>query len=76
MMSTSKLREPASRSARREHTMGYYIYEDKDGYWRWYLLGPGHRRIAVSPDGYLDRQDCRNVITLVKGSADTPVHEV
>ena len=56
--------------------MGYYIYEDKDGYWRWYLLGPGHRRIAVSPDGYLDRQDCRNVITLVKGSADTPVHEV
>ncbi|HYW12588.1 MAG TPA: DUF1508 domain-containing protein [Longimicrobium sp.] len=74
-MSTSKLREPASRSGRREHTMGYYIYQDNEGYWRWYLLGPNHRRIAISPEGYLNKQDCRDVIAIIKGSADTPVHE-
>jgi uncharacterized protein YegP (UPF0339 family) len=75
-MSRSKLREPASHATRREPAMGYYIYEDKEGYWRWYLLGTNHRRIAVSAGGYLDKQDCRDGIALVKGSADTPVYEV
>lgn len=56
--------------------MEYYIHEDKDGYWRWYLLGPDHRRIAESREGYLEKQDCRDKIALVKGSADAPIYEV
>lgn len=56
--------------------MGYYIYLDPQEYWRWYLLGPGHRRIAESSQGYDDKQDCRDAIALVKGSADVKVHEV
>lgn len=73
-MSTRELREPASRSARREHTMGYYIYEDEHGYWRWYLLGPNHQRIAQSPIGLHDEQECRDAIALVKESANTPIY--
>ena len=56
--------------------MGYYIYQDREEYWRWYLLGPDHHRIAVSPTGYLDKQGCRDAIALVKASAGIPVHEV
>ena len=56
--------------------MGYYIYLDPQGYWRWYLLGPGHRRIANSAEGFHDKQDCHDEIALVKASADTPVYEV
>jgi uncharacterized protein YegP (UPF0339 family) len=56
--------------------MAYYIYLDPQGYWRWYLLGPSHRRIANSAQGFHDKQDCHDEIALVKGSADTPVYEV
>jgi uncharacterized protein YegP (UPF0339 family) len=56
--------------------MAYYIYEDRQGYWRWYLLGANHRRIADSGEGYHNKQDCRDAIALVKGSATAPVYEV
>ncbi len=56
--------------------MGYYIHQDQQGYWRWYLLGMNHRRIANSAEGYLDKQDCHDAIALVKESADVPVYEV
>lgn len=56
--------------------MGYYIYQDPQGYWRWYLLSANHRRIANSGEGYHEKQDCRDAIALVKASASVPVHEV
>ena len=56
--------------------MGYYIYQDAQEYWRWYLLGADHIRIAESSQGYHDKQDCREAIALVKGSANVPVYEV
>lgn len=56
--------------------MGYYIYLDQQGYWRWYLLGTPHRRIAISAEGYHDKQDCRDAIAIVKASADVPVYDV
>jgi uncharacterized protein YegP (UPF0339 family) len=56
--------------------MGYYIYLDPQGYWRWYLLAPGHRRVANSAEGFHQKQDCREQIAMVKGSTATPVYEV
>ena len=56
--------------------MGYYIYQDAREYWRWYLLGADHVRIAESSQGYHDKHDCREAIALVKGSADVPIYEV
>jgi uncharacterized protein YegP (UPF0339 family) len=56
--------------------MAFFIYEDKDAYWRWYLLGASHRRIAQSAEGFHDKEDCRDEIALVKASAHLPVYEV
>lgn len=56
--------------------MGYYIYLDQHEYWRWYLLGSNHRRIAESSGGFLDKQECRDAIALVKASGEVPVYEV
>jgi uncharacterized protein YegP (UPF0339 family) len=56
--------------------MGYYIYQDEHEYWRWYLLGANHRRIAESSHVYEDKQECHNAIALVKSSADVPVYVV
>jgi uncharacterized protein YegP (UPF0339 family) len=55
--------------------MSYYIYLDAKEYWRWYLLDGHNRRIAESPVGFHDKQDCHEAIALVKGSADLPVYE-
>lgn len=57
-------------------SMAFYIYQDPQEYWRWYLLGSNHRRIAESSQGYDDRQECRDAIALVKGSGTVPVYEV
>ena len=56
--------------------MAYYIHEDVHGYWQWYLLGADHRRVAESPLGFPDKQDCRDAVALVKASAHLPVYEV
>jgi uncharacterized protein YegP (UPF0339 family) len=56
--------------------MAYYIHQDAQGYWRWYLLAANHRRIANSGEGYHNKQDCRDAIALVKGSGYAPVYEV
>lgn len=60
----------------RGNPMGYYIYQDRQEYWRWYLLGANHRRIAECSEGYHDEQDCRDAIEIVKGSAMVPVYMV
>lgn len=56
--------------------MAFYIYRDPEGYWRWYLLGAHHRRVAESGEGYFTVQECRDAIELVKGSGSAPVHKV
>ena len=53
--------------------MGYYIYKDVQGYWRWYLSAGNNRKIANSGEGYYNQQDCVAAINLVKASASTPV---
>ena len=53
--------------------MSYYIYQDKQGYWRWYLQAANNRKVADSGEGYHNRQDCLAAIGLVKGSASAPV---
>jgi len=55
--------------------MAYHIYQDKQGYWRWYLQAANNRKIADSGEGYHNRQDCLAAINLVKGSGSAPVKE-
>jgi uncharacterized protein YegP (UPF0339 family) len=55
--------------------MAYYMYRDVQGQWRWYLLAANNRKIAESGEGYHNKQDCRNAITLVSTSGNCPVYE-
>ena len=53
--------------------MGYYVYKDKNGHWRWYLEAANNRKIANSGEGYYNREDCLWAVKLVKGSNTAPV---
>ena len=53
--------------------MIYYMYQDNQGYWRWYLQAGNNRKIADSGEGYHNQQDCLAGINLVKNSFSAPV---
>jgi uncharacterized protein YegP (UPF0339 family) len=55
--------------------MAYYIYKDRQGYWRWRLLASNNRTVADSAESYYNRQDCLHGIELVKGSWTAPIYE-
>jgi uncharacterized protein YegP (UPF0339 family) len=55
--------------------MAFYIYVDKQGYWRWYLLAGNNRKIADSGEGYYNKADCLHGIDLVKGAYSAPIYE-
>ena len=55
--------------------MAYYMYLDNQGRWRWRLRAANGRIIADSAEGYMNKQDCWDAITIVKGSASAPVYE-
>ena len=55
--------------------MIYYIYQDRQGHWRWNLQAANNRKIADSGEGYYNRQDCIAAIGLVKSSGSAPVKE-
>jgi uncharacterized protein YegP (UPF0339 family) len=53
----------------------YLVYQDASGEWRWQLRAANQRVIADSGEGYHNRQDCLDAITLVKDSKGAPVKE-
>lgn len=55
--------------------MKYVVYKDVQGYWRWRLYADNNRIIADSGEGYVNKQDCLNGISLVKQSYNAPVYE-
>lgn len=56
--------------------MTYYVYRDTNGHWRWRLVAGNNRIIANSGEGYWNKTDCYDAISLVKGSYSAPVYEV
>jgi uncharacterized protein len=55
--------------------MKYEVYPDSSGQWRWRLKAGNGQIIAVSGEGYLNLQDCKHAIELVKQSSNAPVHQ-
>lgn len=53
--------------------MHFQIYKDTAGYWRWTLYASNGRTIADSGEGYFNKTDCLNGISLVKSSSTAPV---
>ena len=56
--------------------MNFYIYTDKQGYWRWYLSAANNKKVADSGEGYNNKNDCLHGIELVKSAWNAPVYEV
>lgn len=55
--------------------MYYYLYQDVNRQWRWTLYAANNLKIANSGEGYFNKSDCLNAISLVKGSFNAPVKE-
>jgi uncharacterized protein YegP (UPF0339 family) len=55
--------------------MIYWVYSDRAGEWRWYLVAANGRKIADSGEGYKNKSDCLSAINLVKGSNNAPVYD-
>jgi len=55
--------------------MYYRLYRDAADYWRWRYVSSNGRTIADSGEGYFNKSDALNGITLMKGSYASPVRE-
>lgn len=60
-----------------ENQMGFYVYRDGDGLWRWLLMTPrGTKTIAVSPEAYARKGDCLAAVHEVADTnRETPIDE-
>lgn len=55
--------------------MRYEVYPDVRRQWRWRLRADNNKTIADSAESYMNKQDCKDAIALVKKSSDAPVIE-
>jgi uncharacterized protein len=56
--------------------MAFWIYVDKAGLWRWYLVAANNRKIADSGESYYNKSDCLSAIGLVMDTdRSTPVYQ-
>jgi uncharacterized protein len=55
--------------------MFYWLYKDSAGYWRWTLYAANRKKIADSGEGYHNKTDAVHGISIVKSTANAPVHE-
>jgi len=42
--------------------MKYEVYQDKRGEWRWRLRAANGKILAVSSEGYVNKDDCEAII--------------
>lgn len=61
--------------------MRYEIFQRRSAFfgsvnWYWRLVAANNRKIAVSGEGYANKQDCVKAIDLVRGSADVAIKMV
>lgn len=53
----------------------YYLYKDSRSEWRWQYVSSNGRVIAVSSEGYWNKQDCINAINIMRVSGTSPIRE-
>lgn len=60
--------------------MKYEIFQRRSVFgtlqWYWRLVAANNRKIAVSGEGYHNKQDCVHAIDLVRGSVDVAIKMV
>lgn len=56
--------------------MQFWMYRDVTGQFRWYLQAANGKKVAVSGEGYFNRDDCIHAVNLVRGTNEsTPFYE-
>ncbi len=55
--------------------MHFKVYRDTRGEWRWNYKSSNGNVIADSGEGYRNKSDCLNGISIIKGSSNAPVIE-
>ena len=50
--------------------MTFYIYRDKDGFWRWYLENHAEKRIAEGAEAHVTKEECLTDIALIQSSTE------
>jgi uncharacterized protein YegP (UPF0339 family) len=55
--------------------MTFVIYRDVRGEFRWRLFAANNRIIADSGEGYVNKLDCQNGISLVQGSYNATIQD-
>ena len=60
-----------------DNEMGFYVYRDVEGLWRWLLMTPrGTKTIAVSPGAYKRKGECLAAVAeVVDTNRETPIDE-
>ncbi|QXQ05471.1 DUF1508 domain-containing protein [Sphingosinicellaceae bacterium] len=53
----------------------YHLYRDTISQWRWRYVASNGKIIAVSSEAYVAKSDALYGITLMRGSASSPIHE-
>ena len=53
----------------------YKVYKDNRGEWRWSFVASNGKTIAVSSEGYHNKQDCYRSIEIMKQSYNAPIRE-
>jgi uncharacterized protein len=53
----------------------YWVYKDRSGYFRWQLIHRNGNIIADSGEGYVNRADCINGISLCASSNGAPIRD-
>ena len=49
----------------RHRDLKAHVYPDKAGRWRWRITSGNGRTIAISPMGYVRKEDCKETLDLV-----------
>jgi len=52
----------------------FKVFQDVGAQWRWRLVAANGRNVAVSGEGYWNKNDCLHGINLVAGSNGAPIY--
>ena len=55
--------------------MVFYIYQDRQSFWRWHLKAANGKVVADSGEGYSTKLACQQGILLVKSATNAPVYQ-
>jgi uncharacterized protein YegP (UPF0339 family) len=63
-----------SRPANAEYPC-YWMYKDQRNQWRWTYFASNAEEIGVSSESYVNKQDCRRGVDIMRASSDSKIYE-